>query len=58
MRRLREGRGLSQAALARRAKVGRTTLIRIEQGAQNPTLGTLERIAMALRVKVHDLLLG
>lgn len=55
IRRLREVQNLSQAALARRAKIGRITLLRIEQGTQDPTLGTLERIARALRVKVRAL---
>lgn len=54
IRRLRTARGLSQTALARRAKVGRITLNRIEQGRQDPSTGTLERIARALRVKVRD----
>lgn len=55
IRRLREERKLSQAAVAKRAKIGRITLLRIEAGAQDPTVGTLERIAKALRVKVRDL---
>lgn len=55
IRQLREARQLSQVALAKRAKVGRITLVRIEQGSQDPTVGTLERIARALGVKVRDL---
>lgn len=58
IRRLREAQHLSQAVLAKRAKIGRITLLRIEQGTQDPTLSTLERIARALRVKVRDLFPG
>lgn len=55
IRRLREACGLTQAALAKRAKIGRITLVRIEQGSQDPTASTLGRIARALRVKIRDL---
>jgi transcriptional regulator with XRE-family HTH domain len=55
IRRLREARQLSQSALARRAKIGRVALNRIEQGAAVPSLRTLTRIATALRVKVRAL---
>ncbi len=52
IRRLRESRQLLPAALARRAKVGRIPLLRIEHGTQDPSLNTLERFAKTLRVKV------
>ncbi len=55
IRQLREARQLSQVGLARRAKIGRITLIRIEEGTQDPTTGTLGRIARALGIKVRDL---
>lgn len=55
IRRLREERKLSQAAVAKRAKIGRITLLRIEAGTQDPTVGTLARIARALGVKLRDL---
>ncbi|MFQ5893284.1 MAG: helix-turn-helix transcriptional regulator [Nitrospinota bacterium] len=55
IRRLRKDRPLSQRTLARRAKIGRITLLRIEQGTQDPTVGTVKRIARALRVKLRDL---
>lgn len=58
IRRLREARHLSQVALAKRANVGRVTLVRIEQGTQDPTVTTLERLAKALRVNVRDLFPG
>ena len=56
LRRLRERRQLSQSELARKAKVGRVTLNRLEGGTQDPTLGTLERLAKALGVRLRDLL--
>jgi len=55
IRRLREARQLSQSALARRAKISRVALNRIEHGLAAPSLGTVARIARALRVKVRDL---
>lgn len=58
IRRLREARHLSQVVLAKRAKVGRVTLVRIEQGTQDPTVTTLERLAKALRVRLRDLFPG
>ncbi len=56
VRRLREARGLSQSALARQARVGRITLVRLEQGAQAPTVKTLGRLARALGVPLAALL--
>lgn len=58
IRRLRERTRLSQSALARKAKVGRVTLNRIEAGTQAPTLETLARIAKALGVRLQDLVKG
>ncbi|MGH7332641.1 MAG: helix-turn-helix domain-containing protein [Candidatus Rokuibacteriota bacterium] len=54
IRQLREARGFTQTALARRAKVGRITLVRIEQGTQDATVSTLERLARALEVRVRE----
>jgi transcriptional regulator with XRE-family HTH domain len=56
IRRLRLAQGLSQTTLARRAKIGRVTLVRLEHGMHDPTLTTLERLAKALRMKVRDLI--
>ncbi len=56
IQRLREQQRLSQVALARKAKIGRITLVRIEHGTQDPTVSTLERIARALGVRLRDLL--
>jgi transcriptional regulator with XRE-family HTH domain len=51
----RERVGMSQAELASRARLSRGYLIRLEAGRQDPTLGTLERLAKALGVKVRAL---
>jgi transcriptional regulator with XRE-family HTH domain len=59
MKRLRERAGLSQGAAAKRAGMTvRQQWSNIERGATGSgvTLGTLEKIALALGVKVKDLL--
>lgn len=56
VKRWRERRGLTQEALARRAKVHRVYLALIETQAKTPSLAVLERLAKALKVKVADLL--
>jgi transcriptional regulator with XRE-family HTH domain len=55
LKRLRESKGMTQAALAEAAELSRGYLIRLEAGQQDPTLGTLERLANALKVKLSDL---
>jgi transcriptional regulator with XRE-family HTH domain len=49
-------RGLSQAALAKRAKITREYVNKIEAGQYDPTVGVLRRIAKALEVPVTELL--
>ena len=56
IRRLRNAAGLSQAALAREAGIGRVTLVRLEKGEQSPRYKTLDAIARALGVDVSELL--
>lgn len=56
LKKLREVREMSQAALATRAQISRGYLIRLEAGRQDPTLGMLERLAKALGVPVTELL--
>lgn len=56
LKKLREAKGMSQAALAKDAEISRGYLIRLEAGQQDPTLGTLERLAKALRVPLRKLL--
>ena len=52
---LRQQRGLSQEALARKTGLNRVTLARLERARHPPNLDTLERIARALRVTLADL---
>lgn len=56
LRLLREGRGLTQAQIARIAGVPRATWQHLESGAGNPTLGVLVRVAAALQVSLDELL--
>ena len=56
IKRIREQRGLSQEALAAKAGLSRGYLARLETGRHDPTVGTVEKLAKALRVKVIDLL--
>lgn len=48
LRRYREGRGLRQIELARRAGVTPTAVCLLEQGKRNPSLPMLGRLADAL----------
>jgi len=56
IRTLRIRAGLSQRQLAMRMNVPRTYVSKIENEKACPTLGSLERLAAALRVRVRDLL--
>lgn len=52
---IRERSGLSQRAVAARAKMSYTYLCNVENGRADPSLSTLKRLAKALKVKVADL---
>lgn len=52
----REHRGLSQAELARQSEVNRIQVIDIESGRKTGSVGTLKKLATALRVEIEDLL--
>jgi transcriptional regulator with XRE-family HTH domain len=51
----RKENGLTQAALAEKAKISNEFMSGIERGAKPPSLLTLERLAMVLKVEVKDL---
>jgi transcriptional regulator with XRE-family HTH domain len=53
---LRLERGMTQAELAKRAGISRKHVIRIEAAEQEPTLGVIERLAKALKVRPAELL--
>ena len=57
LKRLREARGLTQQALADKAKVTDAYIAMLETGVRtNPTIDTLKRLAKALKVPVTELL--
>jgi transcriptional regulator with XRE-family HTH domain len=56
LRAVRKERGLSVGALAAAAGIGKGSLSEIENGARNPTLGTLYALAGALGVPLATLL--
>jgi transcriptional regulator with XRE-family HTH domain len=56
IRRRREQRGMSAAELARRAELSKATLSQLEGGKGNPTIETLDALAVALRIPLTDLL--
>jgi transcriptional regulator with XRE-family HTH domain len=55
VREIRRARHMSQRQLASRMQVPRTYISKIENGKAIPTLGSLERLADALEVGVHQL---
>jgi transcriptional regulator with XRE-family HTH domain len=56
IKRLREQRGLTQDALAKKAGVHRVYVAQIEAQTKVPSIATLEKLAKALGVKVGRLL--
>jgi transcriptional regulator with XRE-family HTH domain len=55
MRRLRVEQKLSQESLAERAGVDRTYVSRLERGIENPSIGILDKVAIALSVSIAEL---
>ena len=56
LKKLRTAKGLSQEALAKRAKITREYVNKLEAGRYDPTMGTLQALAKALGVPVTELL--
>lgn len=54
--RRREQRAMTGAELARRAGISKATLSQLEAGKGNPTIETLDALAVALRIPLTDLL--
>jgi transcriptional regulator with XRE-family HTH domain len=52
----RQQRGMSAAEMARRAGLSKATLSQLEAGKGNPTIDTLDAIAVALRIPIAHLL--
>lgn len=57
LRQLREDRGLSRSALAKKIGVSKETLYRYENNTQSPSLDRTKQIAVTLRTSV-DYLIG
>lgn len=59
VRQLIKDKGMTQEELARKADIPYTTLLKIISGSvDNPTVKTMQKLAMALEVAVDDLLVG
>ena len=56
VKRFRKARGLSQEALAAEAGLDRTYISGIERVVRNPTITVVERVRLALRCSMGDLL--
>lgn len=56
LKQIREKSKMTQAELAEKSGVGRVTISRLETGElEETTLGTLSKLANALRVSIDDL---
>jgi transcriptional regulator with XRE-family HTH domain len=55
LKQLREDRGLTQEALAKKAGISRAYLSRLELGMHDPHLSRLRKLAKVLRVKISEL---
>ncbi|MFN0011742.1 MAG: helix-turn-helix domain-containing protein [Phycisphaerales bacterium] len=56
VRELRTARGLSQEALANKARLHRTAISFIERAERSATLETIEKLARALEVEPSELM--
>lgn len=56
IRALRDGRGLTQAQLAKLSGLPRATWANLESGDANPTLSVLHKVAVALQVSFEELI--
>jgi transcriptional regulator with XRE-family HTH domain len=56
LKKIRVAKGLSQTELAKKARVSRAYVFRLEAGGSDPTVGVLQRLAKALGVPVVALL--
>lgn len=56
LRKLRHEKGLSQEAFADLAGIHRTYISDLERGARNPTITVVDKLAVALQLKVGVLL--
>ena len=55
---LRKARAMSQQSLADAANLDRTYISAVEHGKQNVTIGAVAKLSSALKISLHDLLVG
>lgn len=55
IRKLRRKQGLTQEKLAELARIDPKSVIQIESGKRNPTLKTIRKIALSLKVKIGSI---
>jgi transcriptional regulator with XRE-family HTH domain len=55
LKKLREGKGLTQEVLAKKAGISRAYLARLEMGRHDPHLSRLRKLARVLGVKISEL---
>jgi len=55
LKKAREKRKLTQAALAKKVGVHQVTIARLETGERRPSMDLLQRLAKVLKAKVGDL---
>jgi len=56
IREIRKKQGMSQEKLSELSRIDPKSIIQIENGKRNPTLKTLKKIALALKVDLPTLL--
>ena len=56
IRNFRKKEKITQEKLAELARIDPKSIIEIENGKRNPTLRTIKRIAVALKIKINELL--
>ncbi len=57
LKKIREAKGMSQAAVAKKARISREYVNKLEAGRYDPTVGVLRRLAKALEVSMDDLMI-
>jgi transcriptional regulator with XRE-family HTH domain len=55
LKKLRIAQGISQQALAKKARITREYVSKLEAGRYDPTIGVVQRLAKALKVTVGEL---
>lgn len=55
LKKLRESKGFTQEVLAKKARISRAYLARLEMGRHDPHLSRLRKLAKVLGVKISEL---